>query len=156
MKCGEGFENRAIVDGRERNLQRRKFCLKCSPFGTRMPRYWRDGDRVKQCRGCGKEIPVRRDFCNTCASAKRRDALRERLFEAIGDHCVACGYGGKEKIRILELHHLDPSTKLFDFCIHSLSVMRWDTVLAEAQKCVVLCPRCHREVYCGLLEGFGG
>ncbi len=31
--CDKDFNSKVIIDGKERNLQRRKYCLNCSPFG---------------------------------------------------------------------------------------------------------------------------
>jgi hypothetical protein len=33
QNCNNEFESKVVVDGKERNLQRRKYCLNCSPFG---------------------------------------------------------------------------------------------------------------------------
>jgi len=33
QNCNSEFNSKAIIDGKERNLQRRKYCLNCSPFG---------------------------------------------------------------------------------------------------------------------------
>ena len=53
--------------------------------------------------------------------------------------CTLCGYNGYHGS--LDLHHLDPSTKVKP---------KPTTVLghiAEIQKCVVLCANCHRQVH---------
>jgi hypothetical protein len=33
QNCNSEFNSKVIIDGKERNLQRRKYCLNCSPFG---------------------------------------------------------------------------------------------------------------------------
>jgi len=33
QNCNIEFNSKVVVDGKERNLQRRKYCLNCSPFG---------------------------------------------------------------------------------------------------------------------------
>jgi hypothetical protein len=47
----------------------------------------------------------------------------------------------------LTFHHVDPSKKRFNFAgAHSRS---WESQVKEAQKCIVLCANCHREVHSG-------
>src|SRR5712691_7931722 len=33
QSCGDAFPAKAVINGRSRSLYRRKFCLRCSPFG---------------------------------------------------------------------------------------------------------------------------
>ena len=35
--CSQPFPNKLKVDGRLRNLQNRRYCLICSPFGAHNP-----------------------------------------------------------------------------------------------------------------------
>jgi hypothetical protein len=60
--------------------------------------------------------------------------------------CLVCG---ETYAQCLELHHIDPQEKNFDpseGCNKS-----WETFLAEAVKCVVLCANCHRKVHGGVI-----
>lgn len=50
----------------------------------------------------------------------------------------------------LEFHHMDPSTK-DDTVSNMVGKRRWDAVLAEIEKCVVLCANCHRKVHDGMI-----
>jgi hypothetical protein len=34
QKCGDKFPFRVLIDGKQRNLKSRKYCLQCSPFGN--------------------------------------------------------------------------------------------------------------------------
>ena len=66
-----------------------------------------------------------------------------------GGRCVICGYD--RCIEALEFHHLDPTQK--DFGISSKGYTRsWGKVKEEADKCVLLCANCHREVHAGILQ----
>ena len=60
-----------------------------------------------------------------------------------GAKCEKCGYSSNKKI--LQFHHIDPSTKLFEISSRykskSLEVLR-----SEANKCQLLCPNCHYEI----------
>lgn len=42
-----------------------------------------------------------------------------------------------------DFHHVDPSTKKFKLSGNGLN-RKWDLVLEEIEKCVMLCPNCHR------------
>jgi hypothetical protein len=35
LKCNNSFPNRTIIEGKERTLNKRKYCLDCSPFGQK-------------------------------------------------------------------------------------------------------------------------
>ena len=80
------------------------------------------------------------------AVAKRRQKIRQKLVEYKGGKCILCGYF--ECINALDLHHKDSSGK--DFGISSGGLTRsWEKVRAEADKCVLLCANCHREIHAG-------
>ncbi len=65
------------------------------------------------------------------------------MVELRGGECRVCGY--KKCIAALEFHHRDPKTKVFELSKSNL-LRRWDVVLAEAEKCDLLCANCHREM----------
>jgi predicted HNH restriction endonuclease len=80
------------------------------------------------------------------AVALRRKKIRQMLVEYKGGECELCGYNGC--IDVLDLHHKDPSTK--EFGISSSGLTRsWEKNKAEADKCVLLCANCHREIHAG-------
>ena len=52
-----------------------------------------------------------------------------------------------------EFHHLDAGTK--EFAISADGVpRRWELIVAELEKCVLLCANCHREVHAGVRDLF--
>ena len=64
--------------------------------------------------------------------------------ELKGNICTRCGYS--KSARAMVFHHLDPKSK--DFAIGSLGYTRsWKKVVAELEKCVLLCSNCHAEVH---------
>ena len=68
------------------------------------------------------------------------------LVEYKGGKCELCGYSGC--IDVLDLHHKDASKK--EFGISSSGLTRsWEKNKAEADKCVLLCANCHREIHAG-------
>lgn len=60
LKWGNEFKNRIIVNGSVKVLNKRKYCLECSPFGKRntqklhLPQ--RTIDTKKQCPKCGRSF----------------------------------------------------------------------------------------------------
>ena len=58
-----------------------------------------------------------------------------------GGQCQSCGYN--KCYSALEFHHRDPSTKEFDW--FRLKNRAWSTIVAELNKCDLLCSNCHRE-----------
>lgn len=79
---------------------------------------------------------------------RRRRRIKSKLVAEAGGKCVICGYSRCQ--RVLQFHHLDPSTKKFhlgqDGATRSLARSR-----AEARKCVLLCANCHGEVEAGII-----
>ena len=55
--------------------------------------------------------------------------------------CDICGYKGSPAA--LDFHHRDPSEKKFTIS-NNLSSRNWDSILAEINKCDILCANCHR------------
>jgi len=83
------------------------------------------------------------------AVQKRREKVRLMAVSYKGGCCQICGYD--RCIEALEFHHLDPTQK--DFGISYKGYTRsWEKVKEEANKCILLCANCHREVHAGKLQ----
>lgn len=155
-KCGESFVKRIWVDGRERDLSKRKYCLDCSPFdkhNTKQLNKPKANELLLNCTLCGKEYIWRKrghvatkTQCTSCKVNHRRFRLKKKFLAYLGDKCVVCGYNKCSSA--LEFHHLDPSTKRFS--IGGNHCRRWEIVKEELDKCVILCSNCHREVDAGI------
>lgn len=78
----------------------------------------------------------------------KRERRRE-LIEHLGPGCMVCKYS--RCLRNLTFHHMVEETKEFGLCEREFS-MKWDVLLHEAKKCVVLCHNCHGEVHEGLIQ----
>jgi len=80
-------------------------------------------------------------------ATQRRRILRRRLKDAIckerDNRCEECGEIFES--HILDFHHLDPSTKEFELSVSNLTDQQWPKVLAEVDKCQMLCANCHRQ-----------
>ena len=73
---------------------------------------------------------------------KRRKLNKQLLVEYKGGCCERCGYN--KCIAALEFHHIDPSTKEFGLTGNTYGI---DRQKAEADKCMLLCANCHREMH---------
>ena len=130
--CEKKFPIKKVIDGKTRNLQNRKYCLECSPFGS--------GNTRKL------ELPPAKEK-NKKYYRWQKKARKERklkLAELLGGKCVICDYHRCAKA--LEFHHVDESTKEDKGC-GLCFLSRWDKLLEEIKKCVLLCSNCHREVH---------
>lgn len=90
--------------------------------------------------------------CGKCASEwviNSRRNKKEKLVRMFGGKCFVCGY--KKYSGALDFHHLDPKTKSFALSVKGLCYS-WDTIVNEANKCVLLCKNCHTEVENGKAE----
>ena len=72
-----------------------------------------------------------------------RQKMKEKSVQYKGGKCVKCDYN--KCIRALEFHHLDPSEK--DFTISRYSVLSWNKIKVELDKCILICSNCHRELH---------
>jgi hypothetical protein len=83
-----------------------------------------------------------------------RDERKDKIIDYLGGRCKVCGYSRCKAA--LDLHHLDPNSKLEKLRTRSGGsifgrLSKWEDLKAEADKCVLLCCRCHREVHAGLI-----
>lgn len=88
--------------------------------------------------------------CGKCASEwviGHRRRKKEKLVEMFGGKCVVCGY--KKYAGALDFHHIDPKTKSFALSVKGLSYSL-DSLLKEAEKCVLVCKNCHTEIESGV------
>lgn len=80
------------------------------------------------------------------AVAERRRKLKEMVIEYKGGKCKLCDYD--RYAGAFDLHHLDPSQKEFGLSVRGLT-RSWEKIKAEADKCILLCANCHREIHGG-------
>ena len=82
---------------------------------------------------------------NKASVIKRRRENKRLLVEYKGGECERCGYN--KCIGALEFHHLDPTEKEFPLTGNTNSLVRQK---AEADKCILVCANCHREIHNGM------
>ena len=131
--CNTTFKNKIEIDGKIRNLQKRKFCLDCSPFNQHNTSSILDPDeRLKR---------RRTQWVKGVINWRRRKKLL--LIEYKGKKCQQCGYD-KPIPGAYAFHHRDPIEKDLAISGSSLSLAR---LKKEVDKCDLLCVRCHAEVH---------
>ena len=62
---------------------------------------------------------------------------------------MVCSY--KKTPWAMDLHHIDESKKSFDMSSGGLT-RSWERTKKEADKCVLLCANCHREIHAGVTQ----
>lgn len=83
-----------------------------------------------------KYDPKRRKYFSNLFIYRKLKALAYK-----GGKCQKCGYDAY--YGALEFHHRDPDSKEFSWV--ELRNKAWTTVMAELDKCDLLCNRCHKE-----------
>jgi hypothetical protein len=79
--------------------------------------------------------------------AKRwRLRSKQRLIEYKGGKCENCGYDKIQYPRAFSFHHKDPGQKDFGLSYKGRTISL-EKMKAEADKCSLLCVRCHAEVH---------
>jgi len=143
-KCNSEFSNWVNVDSKTRNLQRRKYCLECSPFGVHNTRKLKEKKTPNICK-CGKEV-WGKNKCSGCKRTAGRLKIKVKAVEQKGGKCSRCGYS--TSTRALQFHHIDPSKK--EFNITDNTPKTWEQIEVELEKTILLCSNCHAEKHEGL------
>lgn len=151
QKCDIKIPARFIIDEKERNFGKRKYCLSCSPFKANNRQKLEKGILILEgtkriCLSCLKDFVFRRhkamtiDLCSACVSKQRRRKIKIKAVEYKGGKCQECGYD--KCIGAMDFHHLDPQEK--DFTI-SGNAGKWENIKKELDKRILLCKNCHAE-----------
>ena len=83
------------------------------------------------------------------AVVQRRKKIKAMIIKYKGGKCILCGYANLPAV--FDLHHIKASTKNFGISGQGLT-RSWKSVKKEADKCVLLCANCHREVHAGMVQ----
>lgn len=152
QKCGDSFSQSLMIDGKKRNLQNRKFCLVCSPFGVHNTSNLSFTKEEKKCQSCNKVITRKNEKgkkCWVCTNKENREKKIKQIQELVGTSCWLCGYN--KTWAALDLHHVYSHTKVFQLTTRELQ-FSWNKIEIELRKCALLCCRCHREFHVGLID----
>lgn len=79
-----------------------------------------------------------------------RKKLKLHLIALHGGKCSICGYDRCSDA--LEFHHIDARNKNFSIGSANPKHTTWDEVCEEAEKCIVVCSNCHRELHSDLIH----
>jgi len=147
LKCGSEFKNRIKINGSVKVVNKRKYCLDCSPFGKRntkrlhLPQ--RDQNSKKQCPQCGKDFKWNKNnVCWTCRSFNRRKQNRTKGIEYLGGKCDSCGIDDPD---VLTFHHIDREKKQNN--LSSIWHNNWKDIEQELSICKLLCANCHTKLH---------
>ena len=148
-QCNKNFPTRKKIDGKVVYLNRRSYCLECSPYMEKNGYNLRK-QNTRSVEKSGKICPCcerqqktynKNSVCSTCRSSYTRYIKKNKLKQLSGGCCVICG---NNNIDILHFHHKDPETKLFDLS-SSYHNTNYQLLKDECNKCELLCPNCHAE-----------
>lgn len=168
MKFTEEELRQAVAEGLSHRKMAAKFGCAVMTVRRGLEKYGLKtgiSDASRNCKLCGKELTGHQQyFCSwncknlfyyrtnkevrqsKCHRASQRCLDRKRqLVEAKGGKCERCGY--HKNYGVLNFHHKDITTKSFNLNGRALSNKPWDEVLAEADKCMLLCSNCHLELH---------
>lgn len=90
--------------------------------------------------------------CKRCRNdhvIQYRKDVKARLVKEFGGTCKLCGYA--RCVANMIFHHRDPSIKEFEIG-NKGGTLSYEKLRQEAEKCVLLCCRCHGEVHAGLVS----
>jgi hypothetical protein len=143
--CSQPIPWKIVVEGKARSLQNRKYCLECSPYkahNTRRLTLPPDHDGKRRLSVEAQRAKFRR------YQRKKRRLRKGQLVRLMGGRCQICGYD-KDCPAAYSFHHRDPKEKSFEIGSRGL-LRRWEELIAEIKKCILLCCRCHAEMHAGL------
>lgn len=88
---------------------------------------------------------------NSAAAVKQwRKNTKTKMVDAMGGSCQCCGYNACTEA--LAFHHIDPAVKDMSFGDTRANPKKWETVVNELKKCVLVCHNCHSEIHAGVRE----
>lgn len=112
-----------------------------------------DGIATQVCPICGEIFTYQnkggnRKYCFNCSPITKNPtdkfiAFKRNWIKSHGNGCNICGYN--KCIDALDFHHIDPRTKKFS--ISNTGHHGIDELKEEAEKCIILCANCHREIH---------
>ena len=103
------------------------------------------GRQSKFCSRRCKNDHTNKRFQSYRAQQRRGRERKISLIRLSGAHCTKCGY--KRNFSALEFHHKIPANKKFTLDLRSLSNRKWSVILQEAEKCILVCSNCHKEIH---------
>jgi hypothetical protein len=146
LKCNNYIPTTININGKIRNLQKRKYCLECSPFDNHNTSKLHIPDEQK--------TRSSRDYSLFSLEEKKKfyDYQREKryerkkyLVETHGGKCSECNYD--RNLAALCFHHINPEEKSFTLDVRNMYAKSLESLEEESKKCVLLCSNCHTELH---------
>lgn len=127
----------------------RKEFIQCKcGCGTPIPAKTKDGGPRQYVQGHNMRVVIRKLNARIEYNNKRRTkrAQMKKLFiEKAGGKCAHCGYEmTTNNICVFDFHHVDPKKKKFELNQNTFTGKKFELVVEEVEKCIVLCANCHR------------
>lgn len=128
-----------------RDCKQRRMCAWTSSFTqTGKPEY------RTRCNDCHNEYLSRlrknKRARTTSQALDRKYLAKKRCVDYLGGACMRCGYD--RCVKAMTFHHRDPEAK--KFTVSQMLDRAWAVLVAELDKCDLLCFNCHMEKHCGL------
>lgn len=156
--CQKDLPNRIVINGQSKNIQNRKYCLDCSPYGSHNTKKLKvpiTQAKGKICSKCQQDKPIEKFYkngksinskCKNCLISEQVLRWQRMKIDAIlskGGKCVRCGYD--KNYAALEFHHRDPNIKEYSWI--KVRLQNKETRQKELDKCDLLCSNCHAEIH---------
>lgn len=140
-KCQGRIPSTIVIEGKRRNLSKRKFCLDCSKFGSHNTKPI-DPDSIKVSRNYSTFTDEQK-IRNQLSVWKKGINRKQMLVDMKGGKCEKCGYN--KCLRALTFHHRESDKKSFTLDTRCMRGTKWEKIVKEAEKCELLCFNCHME-----------
>ena len=91
-----------------------------------------------------KKIKYEREYANKKLAVQKLNQLKiERgCCEICGDYHPPCCF---------DFHHIDGGDKKREVSYLAGKGYKWETILTEIKKCIMICAPCHRKIHAGIL-----
>lgn len=145
QRCGKEFET--YLKDKQFNVRGRKHCFDCVPFGKRLKIYSNTWDQRHP--EFHKEY-IRKWYQKNKKEHYKKVAQRKKDCAAFiweiksKSQCSICG---EKRTPCLDFHHKDRKEKDIDIAMMVNGGYSTKTIIAEINKCVVLCSNCHRVLH---------
>ena len=75
----------------------------------------------------------------------RANDRKAKVQDLITSYKIPCAICGEDHPAVLDFHHVDESTKSFTMNTATKNGTKFERIVEEIEKCVVLCSNCHRK-----------
>jgi hypothetical protein len=155
-KCNKKFPMWVKINGKAKNLNNRKFCLECSPFGSHNTRKVILDNHCDSiyCPKCCQIKPITefysrnkyrlQSYCKKCFNTNCTQRWINKKIEIVrdfGGKCSKCGYS--KNLGALSFHHLFNK----EFSWNKMRLLSKEKMQKELSKCILVCANCHAEIH---------